>query len=166
VKNDPRSHASQPDLDEQFKLQLQIRDAVSAANNAVRTIRNVKAQMAAAMAKMNDAALQQRVSALGASLSRVEAELYSVQNRAGQDMLNYPIKLNDELGSLYNSVSSADGKPTAQEYEVFKLLSGQLTTQIAALNDALGPELTAVNRELARLKQPAIVPSTAEPVSR
>jgi hypothetical protein len=96
----------------------------------------------------------------------VEAELYSVQNRAGQDMLNYPIKLNDELGSLYNSVSSADGKPTAQEYEVFKLLSGQLTTQIAALNDALGPELTAVNRELARLKQPAIVPSTAEPVSR
>ena len=47
LKNDPRSTASQKDLEEQFALQIKIRDAVSAANNGVRTIRNVKAQMAA-----------------------------------------------------------------------------------------------------------------------
>jgi hypothetical protein len=85
-----------------------------------------------------------------------------VQNRAGQDMLNYPIKLNDQLGSLYNSVASADGKPTAQEYEVFKELNAQLQKQIAAMNQALGADLSAVNSELARLKQPAIVPGTAD----
>ncbi len=162
VKNDPRSTAKQADLEEQFKLEIQIRDAVSAANNGVRTSRNVKAQLAAAIAKTNDGTLKQRAATLTAKLNAVEAELYSVQNRAGQDMLNYPIKLNDELGSLYNSVSSADGKPTAQEYEVFKLLDGQLQKQIAALNQALGADLKAVNDELARLKQPAIVPSTAD----
>jgi photosystem II stability/assembly factor-like uncharacterized protein len=162
VKNDPRSKASQADLDEQFKLMIQIRDAVSAANNGVRTSRNVKAQMAAAIAKTNDATLKQRAATLTAKLNAVEAELYSVQNRAGQDMLNYPIKLNDELGSLYNTVGSADGKPTAQSYEVFKLLNGQLQKQVAALNQALGADLKAVNDELARLKQPAIVPSTAD----
>ena len=107
LKNDPRSTASQKDLEEQFALQLKIRDAVSAANNGVRTIRSVKAQMADAMAKNNDAALKRRVAILNAKLNAVEAQLYSVQNRAGQDMLNYPIKLNDQLGSLYNTVSSA-----------------------------------------------------------
>jgi photosystem II stability/assembly factor-like uncharacterized protein len=155
IKNDPRSTAKQADLEEQFKLMIQIRDAVSAANNGVRTSRNVKAQMAAAIAKTNDATLS-------AKLNAVEAELYSVQNRAGQDMLNYPIKLNDQLGSLYNSVASADGKPTAQEYEVFKDLNAQLQKQVAALNQALGADLTAVNNELSRLKQPAIVPGTAD----
>ncbi len=61
-------------------------------------------------------------------------------------MLNYPIKLNDELGSLYNTVSSADGKPTAQSYEVFKDLNAQLQKQLAALNQALGADLKSVNR--------------------
>ena len=162
VKNDPRSAATEGDLTEQFTLQIQIRDAVSATNNGVRTSRTVKAQMAAAVAKSHDAALKRRAATLSARLDAIEAELYSVRNRAGQDMLNYPIKLNDELGSLYNAVASADGKPTAQEYEVFKVLSAQLRKQIAAMNEALGAELASVNSELARLEMPAIVPGTAD----
>jgi chromosome segregation ATPase len=160
LKNDPRSTASQKDLEEQFALQLKIRDAVSAANNGVRTIRSVRAQAAARLASAgpNATELRRRVSALGARLNSVERELYSVQNRAGQDMLNYPIKLNDQLGSLYNTVSSAVGKPTAQSYEVFKGLNAQLQKQIAAMDRALGANLAAVNSELARLKMPAIIP--------
>ena len=155
LKKDPRSAATQGDLEEQLKLQLQIRDDVSAANNGVRTIRSVKAQLADRRARANDANLG---SALVAKLSAVEGELYSVQNRAGQDMLNYPIKLNDQLGSLYNAVSSADAKPTAQEFEVYKVLKGQLDTQLAAMKNALGADLASVNAALEKAKLPAIVP--------
>jgi photosystem II stability/assembly factor-like uncharacterized protein len=162
VRNDPRSTATQADLEAQFKLMIQIRDAASSANNGVRTSRNVKAQVASAIAKTNDARLEQLAATLSAKLDAVEAELYSVQNRAPQDMLNYPIKLNDQLGALYNSVASADGKPTAQEYEVFRELSAQLRKQIGALNQALGADLASVNSELARLQMPAIVPGTAD----
>ncbi|HET7585264.1 MAG TPA: glycosyl hydrolase [Gemmatimonadaceae bacterium] len=46
LKADPRSHATPAGLQQQFALLLKIRDTVSAANNAVRTIRNVKYQLA------------------------------------------------------------------------------------------------------------------------
>ena len=39
---DPRSGATQADLDEQFHFLIQIRDKTSEANNAVRTIRNLE----------------------------------------------------------------------------------------------------------------------------
>jgi hypothetical protein len=162
LKNDPRSTASQKDLEEQFALQIKIRDAVSAANNGVRTIRNVKAQMAARVKQSGDANLRDRTNALAAKLSTVEAQLYSVQNRAGQDMLNYPIKLNDQLGSLYNTVSSADGKPTAQSYEVFKELNTALDKQLAALKQALDSDLPGINSKLSDLKLAPIVPGTAD----
>ena len=43
---DPRSQASQADLDEQFRFLIQIRDKTSKANDAVKTIRNLKAELA------------------------------------------------------------------------------------------------------------------------
>ncbi len=46
LKPDPRSHATPAGLQQQFALLIKIRDTVSAANNAVRTIRNVKYQLA------------------------------------------------------------------------------------------------------------------------
>ena len=156
LKKDPRSTATQADLEEQFTLLLQIRDAVSATNNGVRTIRNVKAQLADRQGRAAKAqaggSLASLAVALVARMDPIEAELYSVRNRAGQDMLNYPIKLNDQLGSLFYSVASTDAKPTAQEYEVFKILSASLDAQLAALKKALDAELPKVNAELARMK--------------
>ncbi len=45
LQKDPRVHATQADLTEQFALLIKVRDRLSAANNAVRTIRNVEWQM-------------------------------------------------------------------------------------------------------------------------
>jgi hypothetical protein len=135
---------------------------VSAANNGVRTIRNVKAQLAARVGASGDNNLRAKAAALAAKLSAVEAQLYSVQNRAGQDMLNYPIRLNDQLGSLYNTVASADGKPTAQSYEVFKELNASLEKQLAALKQVLDADLPGINSALSNLKLAPIVPGTAD----
>ena len=159
VKIDPRTTATQADLEEQFKLLIQIRDAVSEANNGVRTIRSVKAQVADRAKRTGNANFG---AALVAKISAVEARLYSVQNRAGQDMLNYPIQLNDQLGSLYYGIGATDAKPTAQQYEVFKLLDGQLAEQMKSLKSALDGELPKINAELGKAKLPAIVPSTEQ----
>jgi len=159
VKVDPRATATQADLEEQFKLLIRIRDAVSEANNGVRTIRSVKAQVADRATRSSNASLG---AALVTKISAVEARLYSVQNRAGQDMLNYPIQLNDQLGSLYYGIAAADSKPTAQQYEVFKLLDSQLAAQLKTLKDAMDNDLPKLNAELAKAKLPAIVPSLKE----
>ena len=164
VLRDPRTNATQGDLDAQYAFLVQVRDRTTEANNAVRTIRNVKAQLEDRRAKAGSkgAALDKLASALSAKLSSVEEEIYQVKNRSGQDPLNYPIRLNNQLAALAGVAGSTEARPTAQSYEVFKLLSAQLDEQLKRLTDALGSDLSAVNAELGRLGLDKITPSTAE----
>jgi len=162
---DPRSGATQADLDEQFNFLIQIRDKTSEANNAVRTIRNVKGQLAARLkepAAGRSPALKRLADALTEPLSAVEAEIYQVKNRSGQDPLNYPIKLNNQIAALSGVVASAEAKPTAQSYEVYKILAAQLDAELAKMKGLLAAPLAAVNAELTRLGLQAVTPSTVE----
>ncbi|HEV8151141.1 MAG TPA: hypothetical protein VGP61_13240, partial [Gemmatimonadales bacterium] len=164
VLKDPRGNATQADLDAQYSFAIQVRDKTTEANNAVRTIRNLKAQLADRRAKAGNRAapLEKLASSLEAQLSSVEEEIYQVKNRSGQDPLNYPIRLNNQLAALAGVVASAEARPTAQTYEVFKLLSAQLDTQLKRLNELLSSGLAGVNAELTRLGLEKITPSTAE----
>ncbi|HTL04832.1 MAG TPA: glycosyl hydrolase, partial [Gemmatimonadales bacterium] len=168
VLRDPRAGASQADLDAQYAFLVQVRDKTTAANNAVRTIRNVKAQLADRRAKAGTrgAALEKLAAGLETQLSAVEAELYQVKNRSGQDPLNYPIRLNNQLAALAGVAGGAEAKPTAQSYQVFKLLSSQLDVQLKRLGELLEGGLAGVNAELTRLGLEKITPSTAEPAAR
>ena len=161
---DPRAGASQADLDAQYAVLVQVRDKTSEANNAVRTIRNLKAQLAERRSKAGTrgATLEKLASSLTAQLSAVEEELYQVKNRSGQDPLNYPIRLNNQLAALAGVAGSTEARPTAQSYEVFKLLSAQLDTQLRRLSELLTGGLGGVNAELARLGLEKITPGTAE----
>jgi photosystem II stability/assembly factor-like uncharacterized protein len=165
VLKDPRAPATLADLQEQFALLVKIRDRTSAANDAVRTIRNVKVQATDRKAKApaTDAA---RIAALADSLSTqlsaVEQEIYQVKNQSGQDPLNYPIRLNNKIAALSGVVSSADAKPTAQSYVVFTELSKQLDTQLTRMHSAMNALLPRLNAALRAAGLPEIVPSTIE----
>jgi hypothetical protein len=162
---DPRSRASQADLDEQFGFAIRIRDKTSEANNAVRTIRNVKAQLADRIAKASPRAapqLERLGNALRDNLSAVEGEIYQVRNQSGQDPLNYPIKVNNQIAALAGVVQSTEAKPTAQSHEVFRLLSAELDGYLAKLRELLGAGLGGVNAELSRLGLEPIRAGTEE----
>ena len=164
VLKDPRTQASQADLDAQYEFLIKVRDKTSEANNAVRTIRNVKAQLAERRKRAagKGAALDRLATALDARLSEVEGEIYQVRNRSGQDPLNYPIKLNNQIAALMFSAGSAEARPTSQSYEVFRLLSDQLDVQLGKLRQILDSGLGDVNAELTRLGLDKVTPSTAE----
>jgi photosystem II stability/assembly factor-like uncharacterized protein len=165
VLKDPRVNASPADLEAQYKLLLEIRDWTSEANNAVRAIRNIRGQLAQRTAQIpagRRAALDRAGAALTAQLGPVEEALYQVRNRSGQDPLNYPIRLNNQIAALGGVVMGAQGRPTQQSYEVFTVLSEALAVETGRLKSALDAPLTAVNRELERLRLPAIVPATTE----
>ena len=52
--------------------------------------------------------------------------MYQVRNRSNQDPLNFPIKINNQLGALLRIIETGDAKPTDQSYVVFKELSARL----------------------------------------
>ncbi|HEY1951924.1 MAG TPA: glycosyl hydrolase [Gemmatimonadaceae bacterium] len=164
VVKDPRSTATDADLKEQFDLLLRIRDETSQANDAVRTIRNVKTQLADRSRKIagpRATAFTQAANDLSGRLSAIEAEIYQVKNQSSQDPLNYPIRLNNKIAALAGVVGGVDAKPTSQSYTVFADLSSQLDRQLQAMRGAL-IVLPALNATLRESNLQPIVPSTEE----
>lgn len=161
VKRDPRMDATQADLDEQYAFLIRIQERSNEANNAVRTVRDLRSQLEdrKTRAGARGATLARLGQTLDSQMAVAEEEIYQVRNRSGQDPLNYPIKLNNQIAGLAGVVSSAEAKPTKQSYEVFDLLSAQLKVQIERLQAALGAPLSAVNAELSRLGLPPLAPS-------
>jgi hypothetical protein len=162
IKPDPRSNATPEALKAQYALLLQIRGRLSEANDAVMTIRNVKYQI------MNDSAAAPpgfvtAAAPLVQRISVIESELYQVQNQSSQDPLNYPIRLNNKIASLANTVASANGAVTAPSQAVFKTLSAQLDSQLVSLKTVLATELPKLNAMLRTAGQPEIVPRPVEP---
>jgi len=144
------------DLLEQFKLARQISDKVSAANEAVLRIRNIKEQVSDRLTKTKDSAITTAAEPLVARLTAVEGEIYQYRNRSSQDPLNYPIRLNNKLAALQGLVETGDYRPTDQSYAVFKQLSEQLDKQLGQLDTLLSVDLPAFNKLLARKKLDAV----------
>jgi hypothetical protein len=162
---DPRVKATLAEWQEQSRVALQIRDRFSEANDAVKEIRRIKTELDDRRGKM-PAARQSEFSALSSAfataLSEVEDSLYQTKNRSGQDPLNYPIRLNNRIGALMGVVSSADGRPTQQSYDVFRVLSTELNTQLVKLRRLTGTNLPKINE---MLRAAGLKPIEAGPVS-
>jgi hypothetical protein len=135
VRIDPRldGQVTPEALRERFDLALEIRDRLSEANEAVIRIRNIKAQIDDRIESSEDVDLRTLGTDVKDRLGTVEEEIYQVRNRSGQDPLNFPIKLNNKLGSLLGIVESAEARPTLQSYEVFEMLSDQLDGELERL---------------------------------
>ena len=121
------------DYQAQFQFAVQVRDRVTAADEAVIRIRALKDALKERAAAAKGGKVGPAAEALSAKLTAIEGEIYQYRNASSQDPLNYPIKLNNKLAALLGVVESADGRPTEQSYTVFKDLSGRLDVELGKL---------------------------------
>jgi hypothetical protein len=142
---------------------MKIRDRTSDANNAVRTVRNVRSQVEDRTPQMAGKAQEGEFrTASGQLLSELatpEREIYQVQNQSSQDPLNYPIKLNNKIAALAGVVGSGDYRPTQQSYAAFQTLSQALDVELRKVRQALDTTLPKVNATLRAAGVPEIVPA-------
>jgi hypothetical protein len=162
---DPRMHVTQADYDAQAALALKIRDRFSAANSTVKTIRYLRWQLEEAGKKLSSdqkAQLDNAAQPMLATLAEVEDSLYQTQNRASEDPLNYPIRLNNRIGALMGVVTSSDGRPTKQSYEVYDVLDKLLNVQLDKYKKAMDAGLPKVNAVLKAAGQAGIEPKAED----
>ena len=154
IRMNPRAVAdgvTLADLEERFAFAIRIRDRVTDANEAVLRVRSIKDQIGERLEQSDDAQLQSLSETVTDRLGEVEGEIYQVQNRSNQDPLNYPIKLNNKIAALQNSVEGAESRPTDQAYEVFETLSGQLDVELEQMNLVIQQDLARLNELLREL---------------
>ena len=165
VRKDPRSTATDAELQEQFRMLIAIRDKVTEANLGVRTVRNMRWQVADRTEKLS---AQQRAEfarlagTMMDSLTYRENEVYQTRNQSGQDPLNYPIRLNNKIAALSGVVGAGEYRPTEQSRAAFTRLSRELDAELAALKKTMDTSLPALNAILRAAGLPELKPSTEE----
>ena len=160
VRKDPRSTATDADLQAQFRLLIAIRDKVSEANNGVRTVRNMRWQVEDRTGRLSAAQRAEFVRLSGTMMDSVtyrENEVYQTRNQSGQDPLNYPIRLNNKIAALAGGVASADARPTDQSRVVFDELSAALQRELDRVAAVLRDRIPAFNAAVRGLDLPAVV---------
>ncbi|HEY6060919.1 MAG TPA: glycosyl hydrolase [Gemmatimonadales bacterium] len=161
VREDPRVTVPVADLQRQFDFLIQIRDRVSAANDAVKQIRDLVQQVEGVTTRVKGQAgaapIRAQADSLKAHLQVVEREIYQVQNRSGEDPLNFPIRINNKLAALTGVVGSADAPPTDVSQAVFDALDAQLKTQLDRLHAIVTGEVPSFNRLVAEQNVPAVI---------
>jgi len=160
--NDPRTTATAADLVAQFDFLIKVRDKTSEANNAVRTIRNVRAQIEERVAG-GSRALRREADRILAAMAAVEGEVYQVKNQSSQDPLNFPVKINNKIAALNGVAASGPYRPTDQTVAVYEEVSQMLRVQTDRLEKILREDLERLNRQLRAAGKEAIVPSTDLP---
>lgn len=163
VAPDPRSPATVADLSEQVRFALQVRDRVTEANQGVIEIRNLKSDLADRIGKMTgNAGFGDLATRFADTLATVEDSLYQTKNQSGQDPLNYPIRLNDQMGGLQTFISRGERRPPKQSYEVFDVLSPKLDVELMRLEAVIDDNLPRINAMLRAAGVPEIVRSKEE----
>jgi photosystem II stability/assembly factor-like uncharacterized protein len=153
VRPDPRVKTRPDDYAAQLALALQLRDKLSAVNQAVVEIREAKKQLARYEKedKVKDAA-----QALDKKLADIEEALYQTKLKAGEDALNFPIKLNNKLAALKGDVEESDAAPTRQEQQVYEDLATQSNAGLEKLKKLIEGDLPAFNKQVRDAGIPAV----------
>lgn len=161
LKKDPRHTSTQEDFQEQFDLLTKISNKINEAHLAIIQIREVKKQLDDISSRLKDQATAKNSLELAKSLKEkltaVEEELYQTKNRSSQDPLNFPIKLNDKLTLLADTVGDGDYKPTKQAYAVYQELSGKVDVQLQKLSSLIDQDLKNLNQSIKEQNFPAII---------
>jgi photosystem II stability/assembly factor-like uncharacterized protein len=159
IKEDPRFKVSQSDLDAQLALLLKINSKLSETHKAINELRSVRNQMNAYVGSTEDTAFASELRKISKpildSLEKIEEALVQFHAVAGQDLLNFPIRLNNKLASIASAVSSDDSAPSKQSYTAYDDISSLIDVQLNKLKKI---ELEKIPEFNAKAKQKTIDP--------
>ena len=161
VKADPRSSSTEADLQAQFDFLLEVRDKLSKVDDTVEKIRSVRAQIDDLKKRLADRDdlkdLVDEAKNLDKKMTDVEEALYQTKNKAEEDPLNFPIRLNNKLAEVGSSAALGDFAPTKQQVEVKNELEQKIDVQLAKIKAVWDTDLPAFNKMAAGKQVPAII---------
>ncbi|MEO0341401.1 MAG: glycosyl hydrolase, partial [Bacteroidota bacterium] len=127
VKEDPRIDdvVSKEDYEEQLRLGLAIRNAITDVHETIGELRSIKTQIKWLSEQSGDEAIKKESKQMLKDLTAYEEQLMQTKNKSGQDPIRFAPKLDNQLVETYNYVTGQDGyisggregRPNAAAYD-------------------------------------------------
>lgn len=149
ITKDPRIETTQDDFEAQFDLHQTIIAKLDTTHKTINRIREVKSELTKMKKEYSgNEKVQDRIETLMNTLSEAEANLVQVKAESGQDVLNYPIMLNNKLAALASTVATGDNRPTEQQYEVYEDLASKVDAEFKKVEPILRGETSELIQEI------------------
>lgn len=157
ILKDPRSSASQADLQAQFDFLISVRDKLTETHEAIIKIRKAREQINLVTKKTESKEIKKAAEDILEEMKLIEEALYQTKNESRQDPLNFPIRLNNKLGHLGSLEGIGDSKPTDQAIAFKKEVTGKIDGHLKALNIITADKIDGLNKLIYNEKVDAIL---------
>jgi methyl-accepting chemotaxis protein len=159
VKADPNYKITQADYEEQFNFLVKAEDKFSEVQKAIKDIRALRTQINDFTGRQQKDSIKEiktLADSINKQLTSIEETFYQTRAKSGQDVLNYPIRLNDKLSGLFDAANSGNMAPSKQVKEVFADLSKQCDEQLAKLKKIKESDISKLNQLIREKAVPVI----------
>lgn len=159
VKPDPNYAATQGEYEEQFNFLIMARDKFSDIIKALANIKDLRRQMDEYKEKWATDSVKEvnvMMDSINKKITAVEEALHQTKAKSEQDVLNYPIRLDDKFSGLYNAAEAGNGALSKQVKDAYVVLSGQVDEQLAKLKKVMETEVVQLNRLIREKSLPVI----------
>ena len=159
IKPNPNYAITEADYDAQLAFLLQVRDKFNQVQISIKDIRTVRGQITDFTSRLegeNTKEIKKMADSIQKQLTSIEEALYQTKSKSGQDVLNFPIRINDKLAGLYGVAASGQNAPSKQAREAYADLAGQADVQIDKLKKVLTTDVATLNKMINEKQLPVI----------
>jgi hypothetical protein len=159
IKANPTYKLSQQDYEDQFNFLISVRDKFNDIQKAIRNIRDVRKQIDDFTGKQGrelPADIKQQADTINKQMTTIEEALHQTKAKSGQDVLNFPIRLDDKISGLYDFATSGNAAPAKQVKDAYTELAAQADVQLNALKKIMETDLVKLNAMIREKVLPVI----------
>ncbi len=159
IKANPNFKETQQEYEDQFKFLISVRDKFSEIQKAIKNIRDIRKQINDFMAlqgKDTVGEIKIMADSINKQLTSIEEALYQTKAKSEEDVLNYPIRLNDQVSGLYDYAASGNYPPTQQVKEAYSFLSEKADVELNKLKTIMNVDVPKFNALIREKQLPVI----------
>jgi photosystem II stability/assembly factor-like uncharacterized protein len=159
IKANPIYKLTQQDYDEQFNFLITVKDKFNDIQKAIKKIRIVRKQIndfTELQGKDFPKEVKQQADTIQKQITIVEETLHQTKAKSEQDVLNFPIRLDDKISGLYDFASSGNAAPAKQVKETYAELGAQVDAALNKLKTIMDVEVVKLNEMIRQKALPII----------
>jgi photosystem II stability/assembly factor-like uncharacterized protein len=149
IVGDPNYNMSNDDYKEQVDFLIKVKDKFVEVQNTIKDLRDARAQINNLKTRLGKE-IPKELTDLGKEIDKkstdIEEALYQTKAKAFQDVINYPIKLNDKLSGVFDAANSGYTKPSKQVKEAFTDIAGKCDVEIEKWKSIKKNEIKSLNQ--------------------
>jgi len=153
---DPNYKVSTADLKAQEQFLLEVSASFNTIMKTLKGIKDIRSQVQVLQKKTKDSNFQKQSELVLSQLTSIEQALHQTKAKSGQDVLNFPIRLDDKIAGVFESAAAGYVAPTQQVKEVFAELKAQTEEQLKKYETIKKEGVKALNEAVHKLMIPII----------